>query len=177
MTYKKIYMTFKIKRHMHARVIFRCLKDCQRLGLLDCIQFICGPQWQRVALAEYLIVKAVLNMPLVRAAPPPTRGRPRVKPAVQGVRSESHGSPAKRLKDSPYLPVRSSLGSTQQSASRSLFTPDSALPSNSDAAHEDDEGDSIHDDIADDPPILDQQTQWSEDAIHQLRQQAFTRNL
>ena len=24
MTYKKIYMTFKIKRHMHARVIFRC---------------------------------------------------------------------------------------------------------------------------------------------------------
>jgi len=25
MTYKKIYMTFNIKRHMHARVIFRCL--------------------------------------------------------------------------------------------------------------------------------------------------------
>jgi len=25
MTYKKIYMTFKIKRHMHARVIFRCV--------------------------------------------------------------------------------------------------------------------------------------------------------
>ena len=24
MTYKKIYMTFNIKRHMHARVIFRC---------------------------------------------------------------------------------------------------------------------------------------------------------
>jgi len=24
MTYKNIYMTFKIKRHMHARVIFRC---------------------------------------------------------------------------------------------------------------------------------------------------------
>jgi len=23
MTYKKIYMTFNIKRHMHARVIFR----------------------------------------------------------------------------------------------------------------------------------------------------------
>jgi len=24
MTYKKMYMTFNIKRHMHARVIFRC---------------------------------------------------------------------------------------------------------------------------------------------------------
>ena len=24
MTYNKIYMTFNIKRHMHARVIFRC---------------------------------------------------------------------------------------------------------------------------------------------------------
>jgi len=24
MTYKKIYMTFNIERHMHARVIFRC---------------------------------------------------------------------------------------------------------------------------------------------------------
>ena len=140
------------------------LKDCKRLGLLDCIPFICGPAWQRMALAEYLKVKAVMNRPLVRAVPPPTRGRPRVKHAVRGVRSESHGSPCKRLKTSPYLPVRSSLGSMQQSASRSLFTPHSALPSNSDAAHEDDEGGPIHDDIAGDPLILDQQTQWSEDA-------------
>jgi len=152
-------------------------EDCKRLGLLACIPFVCGLQWQRMALAEYLKVKAVMNTPLVPAVPPPTRGRPRVKHAVRGVISESHGSPCKRLKKSPYLPVRSSLGSTQQSASRSLFTPHSALPSNSDAAHEDDEGGSMHDDIAGDPPILDQQTQWSEDAIHQLRQQAFTRNL
>ena len=28
MTYKKIYMTFNIKRHMHARVIFRWVWPC-----------------------------------------------------------------------------------------------------------------------------------------------------
>jgi len=34
MTYKKIYMTFNIKRHMHARVIFRWLFGCFVLWLL-----------------------------------------------------------------------------------------------------------------------------------------------
>ena len=67
------------------------LKHCQRLGLLPCIPFICGTAWQRVALAEYLKVKAVVNRPLVRSIPPQTRGRPQVKPAVQGVRSEHVG--------------------------------------------------------------------------------------
>ena len=32
MTYKKIYMTFNIKRHMHARVIFRCSPDRKLLS-------------------------------------------------------------------------------------------------------------------------------------------------
>jgi len=81
------------------------------------------------------------------------------------------------LKDSPYLPLRSSLENTQQSASRYLFTPASAQPSNSGAAREDNKGGSINDDTADDHAIREQQTLWSEDAIHELRRQTFTRNL
>ena len=32
MSYKKIYMSFNIKRHIHARVIFRCI-HVDRIGV------------------------------------------------------------------------------------------------------------------------------------------------
>ena len=140
-------------------------KDCQRLGLLRCIPHVCGPVWQRVALADYLTKTAIFHRPLLPAVCPPKRGRPRVKSVLQGIRSQSHGSPAKMLKDSIYLPVRSSLKNTQQSASRSLFTPASAQSSNGGSAREDNESGSINDDISEDHAIREQQTPWSQDSV------------
>ena len=152
-------------------------KDCQRLGLLRCIPHVCGPVWQRVALADYLTKTAIFHRPLLPAVCSTKRGRPRVKSVLPDSRCLSHDSPAKWLKESPYLPVRSSLKNTEQSASRSLFTPPSAQSSNGGAAREDNESDSITDDISEDHAVREQQKQWSHDAIFELRQQTFTRNL